>query len=275
MRIQVEETNRVGQAIDLRGTSIRATHLVAAIRDPADGLVIAPQPTPVSDHLEPIRPGMEFDCRVALAAAGRSNGLESPHSTAIARLERRIESIDPETPDLRAARRRAAEAGEDVAALEEQVARTSGRVNARQEAELPVEELEEQLAALTRELTEAETEAIAAREALSRAEAEATSARDDRADRLSLVDRRENRRRAAREWFLDVLADPFERALRGLPVGAEPAPPSDYTGPSHEAALAIARIADLMAPVVLVDGPFETPVTARAGLDAPVILARV
>lgn len=275
MRIQVGETDRVGQAIDLRETPIRATRLVAAIRDPAEELVIAPKPTPVYDHLGPIRSGMEFDCRVALAAAGRSLGLESPHSTAIARLDHRIESIDPETPDLRAARRRVAEAGTDVAALEEEVARTSGRVNARREADLPVEELEERLAALTRELTEAETEAIAAREALAQAESEAAAARDARADRLSLVDRRENHRRAAREWFLETLAGPFERALRGLPIEAEPAPPSDYAGPSHEAALAVARIAALGAPVVLVDGPFETAVTARAALDAPVILTRV
>ena len=275
MRVQVGEDRRVGQALDLRASQISGTRLAAAIREPTDDLVVAPEPTTVQDELALIRPGMAFDCRVALAAAGRSRGLTAPQSEAITRLDRRIDEIDPETPDLRAARRRAAEAGQDVTALEEQVARTSGRLNARREADLPTAALEDRLAELTRELTEAETEAIAAREALSRAESQAATARDARAKRLSLVDRRENRRRAAREWFLDALADPFVRALRSLPIESEPARPTDFSGPSHEAALATTRIADLAGPVVLVDSHFETAVTARGSLDVPVILARV
>lgn len=275
MRVQVGETERLGQALDLRGTEVSATQIADAVRDPAEDMVTASEPGSLHDHIGLIRPGMDFDCRVALAAAGRSLGLEAPQSGAIAQLERQIEAIDPETPDLRAARRQAAEAGQDVAALEEHVARTSGRLNARQEAGLSTEDLEDRLTELTRELTEAETDAIAAREALARAERQAAAARDARAKRLSLVDRRENRRREAREWFLDVLVAPFKRALRGLPTGTEPVAPAEYAGPNQEAALVIARIAALGAPVVLAESPFETAIAARGALNVPVILARV
>lgn len=275
MRVRVDETELVGQALDLRSCDVRAERLVAAVCDPGADRVVAPPPNPPHQQVGLIRPGMQFDCGSALVDAGRSIGLESPQSAEIARLDREIAAIEPEAPDLRAARQRAAEAGADVAALKEAVARTSGRLNARRDAGLPIAEVKQELAERTRELTEAETEAIAAEEALSRAESRAEAARDERAKRLSLVDRRENRRRDARQWFRSVLADRFERALGSLPVEAEPARPSEFDGPDHEAALAIARIADLSAPIVIADGSFETAVSARGALDAPVLLASV
>lgn len=275
MRIRAGETERVGQAVDLRSHDVPSGRLVAAVRDPAADLVVAPPPDPPHRQVGCIRPGMQLDCGGALVDAGRSIGLESPQAAEIARLDREIAAIEPESPNLRAARQRAAEAGADVTALKEAVARISGRLNARRDAGLTTAEVEQELAARTRELTEAETEAIAAEETLSRAEARAETARDERERRLSLVDSRENRRREARQWFRKALRTPFERALRSLPVSAEPARPSEFGGPAHEAALAIARIAGLSAPVVLVDGPFETAVEARGALDCPVLLARV
>ncbi|MDZ7849998.1 MAG: hypothetical protein U5K70_04015 [Halodesulfurarchaeum sp.] len=275
MRIRVGETELVGQAVDLRSYDVRPGRLVAAVRDSAADLVVAPSPDPIHRHVGLIRPGMQFDCGGALADAGRSIGLESPQAAEIARLDREIAAIEPASPDLRAARQRAAEAGADLAALKEAVARISGRLNARRDAGLPTAEVEQELDARTRELTEAETAAIAAEEALSRAEARAETARDERERRLSLVDSRENRRREARQWFRNALGASFERSLRSLPVSTEPARPSGFAGPAREAALAIARIAGLSAPVVLADGPFETAVQARGALDCPVVLARV
>lgn len=275
MKLRWGESELVGQALDLRTHGLDAERLVAAVREPAADLLVAPSPNPLHREVGLIRPGMQFDCGGALADAGRSIGLESPQATEIARLDREIAAIEPEAPDLRAVRQRAAEAGADVAALKEEVARTSGRLNARRDAGLPTAQVKQELATRTRELTEAETEAIAAEEALSRAEAQAEAARDARARRLSLVDRRENRRREARQWFRNALGHSFERALRSLPVAAEPARPSDYPGSAHEAALAIARIADFSAPVVLANSPFETAVEARGALDGPVILASV
>lgn len=275
MRIRVGESELVGQALDLRAHDVSATQLVSAVREPATDRVAAPPAGELHNSVGIIRPGMQFDCGGALAAAGRSIGLESPQAAEIARLDREIAAIEPESPDLRAARRRAAEAGADVAALKETVARISGRLNARRDAGLPTAEVKQELAERTRELTEAETEAIAAEEALPRAEARAETARDERARRLSLVDRRENRRREARQWFRNALAPAFERALASLPVPTEPTSPAAFAGPAHVAALAIARIAPLTAPVVLVDGPFERAIEARAALDGPVLLASV
>lgn len=275
MRVELAGIDQVGQAIDLSEVGVAADRIAAAIRDPNEPAITAAPPGPIHDHVGVIRSGMVLEVGPAVAAAGRSIGLESPQDEAIARLDREIEAIDPAYPDLRAARRRVAEAGADQASLEAAVERTSGRLNARREADLPTADLEERLRDLTRQLTEAETEAIAAREALATAERRAESARDARAERLSLVDRRENRRREARQWFLDVLGERFERALCALPVDVEPAPPRDFDGSNRDAALAIARIADPATPLVVVEAPFQTAVQARASLGAPVLLTSV
>ncbi|MFB6110593.1 MAG: hypothetical protein ABEJ60_06950 [Halodesulfurarchaeum sp.] len=275
MRVRVGDEVHVGQALDLRTAEIGPDRLQRAIADPGAELVTATRPTPLHEHVGRIESGMALDCRMALVAAGRSIGLEAPQAAAIPALDRRIAAIDPATPDLRAARRRVAEVGEEVARLEEQVARTSGRLNARREAGLRTDAVRSRLEELTRELTAMETSRIAAREALELAETRAAAARDARVERLSLVDRRENRWREVRAWFVEALAEPFERALLSLPVDATPVGPGAFDGDPHEAALAIARIGAPSAPLILVESPFETPVRARAALDAPVILARV
>lgn len=272
MRVRLGGADRVGQALDLREAAVSAKRLHRAITDPQAELVASAPPGPLHEHVGLLRPGMELDRRAALVAAARSIGLEPPQAETIAALDRQIAAIDPETPDLRAARRRVAEAGADVARLEEQVARTSGRLNARQEADLPTDAVSDRLEELTRELTAAETSQIAAQEALERAEARAAAARDARAERLSLVDRRENRRRAARAWLAEAVAESVERAARALPTRTDPAAAD---GDPHAAALAVARVGTVSAPIVLVDSPFETALQARAALDAPVILARV
>lgn len=275
MRISGRGLDRVGGAIDLRGSGLAAADLDAAIGDPGNDLVSGAMPGPFHDYVGVIRPEMALDRRGALAAAGRTRGLSAPQAAAIERLDEEIAAIDPDAPDLQVARRRVADAGADLEALREQVERTSGRLAERRDAGRPTDDLEDRLADLTRELTEAETEAIAAREALSAAEAAAAEARDAREQRLSLVDRRENRRREARQWFVDELAGPFERAVRALPIDAEPGAPDSFDGTDRDAALAIARIASVDAPIVVADAPFETAIAARAALDAPVVLTRV
>lgn len=273
MKVSVAGVEREGQAVDLRGTDVGPETLAAAIADPDDGRVQAPPPGALHERVGTIRPGMDLALRCAIAAAGRSRGLRAPQAATIERLNREIAAIDPEIPDLRAARRRVAQAGEDLASLEATVDRLSGRLAERRDAGRPTAELEERLADRTRELTEAETEAIAAREALERAEERARAARDARERRLTLVDRRENRRREARSWFMDRLAEPFRRAIAALPVAVEPTSPAAYDGDPSAAALAVARIGDPAAPIVLAESPFETAVAARGALAAPVILA--
>ena len=273
MKVRVGPVEREGQAVDLREAAVDPGTLAAAIADPGDRRVQAPPPGPLHERVGTIRPGMSLSLRCALTAAGRSRGMRAPQAPAIERLNREIAAIEPEHPDLRGARRRAAETGEELAGLEAQVERLSGRLAERRDAGAATADLEARLADLTRELTEAETEAIAAREALERAEERAEAARDAQERRLSLVDRRENRRREARSWFVDRLAGRFHRALAALPVDAEPVAPAAFDGDPIAAALAAARIGAPAAPIVLVDSPFETAVAARAALGAPVILA--
>jgi hypothetical protein len=275
MRIGGPDEDRHGPAIDLRDRELSAEAVAAAIAEPEHDQVTCAPPEPIHEFVGVIQRDMSLDRRCALAAAGRSRGLRAPQADAIERLNDRIAEIDPDSPDLRAARRRVAETGSELEALRERVERTSGRLAERRATDRPTAELEERLADLTRELTEVETEAIAAREALSAAQAAAAEARDAREERLTLVDRRENRRREARRWFCEALAASFERALTALPIDTTPAAPDSFDGPDRHAGLAIVRLARLSAPVVLVDPPFQTAVAARAALDAPVILTRV
>lgn len=285
MRLHLAERTLVGTALDLgdvdtlavgsygdvSGPQEVAARLEAAIEDPADPLLDCAPPSSVHRQVGVVREGMSFDRRRTLLDAARSIGLEPPQAEAIADLEARIEAISPEDPDLRATRKRAAEAAASVDALRERVARLSGRLEAAREADRESEELEAALTEATRELTEAETAAAAARQALEAAEERA--ARGRRAERLSLVDRRENRRREARDWLVDAAERRLETALASLPIsmpggGVRTLP----DGASPRVTLGILRVARVRAPVVLVDSPFECPLRARAALAAPVIL---
>lgn len=275
MILQLGETVRRGQALDCRATPVEARRLGRAVRDETDSLLVAAPPGPVHDHVGVLQPEMDLDRQAALVAAARSLGFVPPQREAIRSLDAEIEAIEPDSVDLAAHRRRVAETGQNLRSLREAVARTSGRLAERRAADRPADDLESELASLTRELSEAETAAIAAREALEQAQRRAGAERDERARRLSLVDRRENRRREARRWLRERIAEAFERAVQALPVADDPAPPAAFDGPDFVAGLAIARIADVDAPIVIAEGPFETAISARAALDAPVVLARV
>jgi hypothetical protein len=271
MRIRVDGEWRVGTALDLREDGVAATELAERIRDLDADEVVCPPPGTVHDHVGVVRAGMAFDLRDAAVAAGRSLGLCPPQAEAIEALDRQIAAISPPEPDLRAARKRAAEASEAVEALRERVARVSGRLSEARDAGRATDELEAELNETTRELSEAETEAAAARQALEAAERRA--AREERAERLSLRDQRENRRRDARSWLVEQMEPALERAIASLPVdGVAFEGVCEFAGPARVAALAVVRVARLAAPVILADSPFETAVRARAALDAPVVL---
>lgn len=271
MRIRVDGEWRVGSAVDLREDGVDPMGLAERIRDPGADAVVCPPPGDVHDHVGVLRAGMAFDLRDAAVAAGRSLGLCPPQAEAIERLDRRIAAISPPDPDLRAARKRAAEASEAVEALRERVARISGRLSEARDAGRATTELESELSDATRELSEAETDAAAARQALVAAEGRA--AREQRTERLSLRDRRENRRREARSWLVERVEPALQRAVASLPVDVSAFDGvREYAGPARVAAMAVARVARLAAPVVLADSPFETAVRARAALDAPVVL---
>lgn len=263
------ETHR-GQAIDLRDRRVDPAALVRAIRDHHDAVVQTAPPGPVHDHVGWLHPGMDCAPRACLAAAARSRGRTTRHDDRIAALATDVAAIDVDPVALEPYRRDVATAGEDVASLRERVATLRGRVQADRDAGRDATAVERDLRETVAALSEAETEELAAEQALAAAEDAARRARDARERRLSLVDRRDNLRRRARDRLVAAALPRFRSALRSLPFAdADPLEPFD--APPLHGALAVARIARVRAPLV-VAAPFPTATAARAALDAPVVL---
>ncbi|MFB6133240.1 MAG: hypothetical protein ABEJ44_07560 [Halanaeroarchaeum sp.] len=273
MRVRLEESVEAGRAIDLRDRDVDPTELLAAVRSPDESLVAAPRPGRIHAFVGRIEPNMTISLRGAVATAARSRGEMAPHDDAIAGLDRRIADIDVEPVDVVSPRRRVAAAGTNVASLREEVARLRGRLEADGDAGRPTDRTRSDLRAAIAELAEAETERHAAEQSLRATEAEARAMRDRRERRLTLVDERDNLARRGRSALAEREYPRFRRALAALPVEAAAGEaPEEFVGESVAAALAVARIATVRAPVVLVDGPFSAAIAARAALDAPVLL---
>lgn len=240
--------------------------------------VACPEPRPVHEHVGLVSPSASVAVRTALAAAARSRGLTVPQDDELRTLRDRLASIDdPERSDLTDARRRLAGTASSVERLRERVATLRGRVQAGRDAGRDVSDLERELANATRRLSEQETERAAAREALEGARRRARDSRDARDRRRRLEDRIGNVERAARAHLVDAVRGEFVAAVAALPNGdtvtdvgedSDPFATDDVT-----AALAVARVADLGAPLVLACDRFASPARAVAWLDAPVIRA--
>ncbi|ELZ73924.1 hypothetical protein C457_01535 [Haloferax prahovense DSM 18310] len=311
MRLRLPDgTVHEGPAIDLADGpfDVGADEVVAAIRgddgddgDDATGAlrIDCPPPGPGYDRLGRIPVSKPTPSRGwLLAAVGRSRGLRSPVADDLGRLEAKLaerrddgvegeadehESIDTSAAALREARRRVAAAGEDESRLRERVATLRGRVNAHRDAgdDEATETAQSELVEVATELSEVETERVAAEQRLSALERAARTERDSREARLKLEDAVENRRREARAYFAAELGDAFEAALRSLvatpPLMAtaeSPASVADLESDPVARALAAVRLADLSAPVVISCGRFSDAEAAANWLDAPVIRCR-
>jgi len=273
MRVAVGGREASGRGVDLRDAAVDADTLVAAVRDPADDRVRCPDPGPAHEHVGLVGPDTTLSLRAALAAAARSRGASAPQDADAATAAAELDALDAPAVDLAAARERAADAGESVDALREEVARLRGQVEARREVGADAGAAEAALADAARRLSEAETERVAAEQALERARLAAREARDERERALELADRRDNRRREARAHLARETYDAFRTALDAVPGEASPGErPTAYAGDDVTAALAVARVAALDAPVVLGCGRFDDPVEAAETLDAPVLL---
>ncbi|MFC7167322.1 hypothetical protein [Halospeciosus flavus] len=260
------------RTVDLRGRAESAgpDSLLAAVRVPSDDCVRCPRPGPVHDHVGHLHDEVAVALRPALAAAARSRGVDAPQDEELGDLAERDPNQAP-PPDPTAARRRVAEATADVDALRERADRLGGRVEARRALDADTDAVERQYRTVARELAAAETERVAAEQALSREQAAVSRARDDRQASLVAADRRRNLERTARDYLVATVADAFERALRVVPGGV-PATPDEYDGPPLPAALAVARVARIRAPLVVEAASFARPSRAAACLDAPVLL---
>lgn len=275
MRVELAGAVRTGRVVDLRDTSadFDASAVVGAIRGddrragdgPARPLAIdCPVPGPAHEHVGAIRAGMGLSLRPALADAARTRGHTPPQAEELAAVRDRLSALDPPEIDLRSARRRVAETSDDAEERRERVAALRGRVQALRDAGDESGPAEAELASATRELSEVETERIAAEQALSRARNRATENRERRRERLRLADRADNLRRDAREELARAVRPAFEDARQAVPTDAE-SPVST--------ALAVARVADLDAPVVVGSGvdAFEDGERLSAWFDAPVV----
>ncbi|WP_135854859.1 DUF7856 family protein [Halorussus salinus] len=266
MRVRVADETRTGNVIDLRSYDLEITAVAEAIRDENTDSPVAidcPPPGPAHAHVGAIRAGMAWSLRPALAAAARSRGHAPPQADALAEVRDLLDDLDAPAIDLRDARRRVAETTDAAEELREEVATLRGRVRALREADADPTDAEADLAETTRLLSEAETERIAAEQTLARAREQARADRERRRERLRLEDRAANLRRSARKSLADDVREAFEEAREKLPVDAEP---------PVSAALAVARVAALDAPVVVGTVESFDRVDALAEwVDAPVV----
>jgi hypothetical protein len=276
-----------GRAVDLRegsgpGSRFDPSAVAAAVRsgneageenDEGIGSVVVdcPAPRAVHEHVGVVESGMGLRARTALAAAARSRGLSAPQDDELASVRADLADVEVPETDAVAARERLAGTESAVVAARERVAELRGRVQAAREAGRETAELRDELAAAARELSERETERAAAREACDRAERRAREARDARERRRRLEDRAANLERDARAHLVDACRPEYARALAAVPGRAPSADGDPFDADPVPAALAVARVARLRAPVVLAVDRFESARAAADWLDAPVI----
>lgn len=265
MKLETANASRHGPAIDARTLDVTPERLRDAIESPTDDLVSCPPPAPVHAHVGLLAPTTTCRRRTALAAAARSRGLTSDRDADRRDVREELAAIEVPAADVPGAVARLAEAAAEVDALRDRVARLGGIVAAR-EGSADVESARADLRSAAADLAAAETTREAAHQTLERERTRQRAANDARERRLHLRDRLENHRREARRDLAARIAPALERAHDSLPRGST----ADETAGF---ALAVARIAALRAPVIVVDGPFRTAMQARACLDAPVVLA--
>jgi chromosome segregation ATPase len=273
MHVQIDDRRREGRAIDLTGTDVSAAAVVRAIGGATERVRIdCPSPSGAHGHVARLPPET-FDRRAALAAAARALGHTSSSRSALETARSELAELSPPSVDVEAARRRVAEAGTAEERMRERIAELRGRLQARRETDADTTAVEAQLDEAVRRLSEAETERIAAEQALGRAEEAARTARDRRDRRLELEDRVANLEREVRRELAGAVWEQFRTALRAVPGDATAGTtPGTYEGDRLTAALAVARVAPLHAPVV-VDGcdRFDGAESVASTLDAPVI----
>jgi len=269
VRVRLGDVERFGRAVDLTGRGVDPETALRAVRDPADDRVVCPAPGPAHERVGMVD-GSSVPPLATLAAVARSLGERASVDGRLAERRAELERTPAPTPEVAPARERVAEARGRVEERRERVATLQGRLQAAREVGESAAErdAEERLADAVRELSEAETERLAAAEALERARNEAREARDARERRLELQDHIDNLEREARAELARRVRPRADAAAVATPGSR--ATRFDAADPVT-ARLAAARVADLRAPVVLVRRRFDGAKAAAAWLDAPVL----
>jgi chromosome segregation ATPase len=270
----VDDTTWRGRAVTLRA-GVDPAAVARAVRqgEATDGdttiRVRARRPNAVHERVGCVRPEMGLRIRTALAEAARVRGCRTHLDSEIRACRDRL--ADRERPDVQTAdeRERLATARGKTDRLREEVAEMRGRLTARREAEGAGEAAAEQFRDAARELSEAETTAAATRQRLARQRREARTARDHLEQRFALEDELANLRRDARRRLVAQVRPAYESAVAAVP--GSPADPDPFDVDPVTGALAVARVADFDAPVVLDCDRFEDAGAASAWLGAPVI----
>ncbi len=270
MRIERDGSVWRGRAINLSGVvprfdGARIVHAMAGGKE--SGLRVAcGDPGDLHEHVGRIASGMTLRRHTALAAAARSRGWSAPQDEEHDRIQDRIGELSVSGVDTATARKRLAETADELDRQRERVARLQGQVKALRDR--PGQQAGEAYGALERamrELSELATERAAAEQALERARDRQRQLHDRHDERLALEDRAANLARAARRHLCDRLRNEFERAVESVP-GALGLPDDPVT-----VALAVVRLGELSAPVVLECDRFDTVRAATDWLNAPVI----
>jgi chromosome segregation ATPase len=152
----------------------------------------------------------------------------------------------------------------------ERVAHTRGRLQERRENGGETDQLQAELDDALRELTEAETDAIAATQRYDSARQRLRERRERRERQFRLEDEIANLERRARSHLVDQLHDEYRATLASMEddtdLSADLFDVDPVTG-----ALAVVRLGDLSAPVVLAVDRFDSTEDASDWLDAPVV----
>lgn len=273
--VEIDGTRHVGPAIDLRPFDLSPRTVRDAVCDGTAGplTVEAPPVGPVYEYVGALIPQKTYPTQAALAAAARARGYRSRHADTLADLAAEIDRLAAagtgETAD--AAKQTVAET--DAESLRERLDTLRGRIEEQRQTGTADHALVDEYRELATTLSERKLETRAAEQAYERTQTVNARRRDQLERRLRLQDRYHNLERRARRELAAQLETQFHRALASVP-GSSPDPtaldtelPTDVT-----AALAVARVAPINAPVVVACGRFETAVAARAALQTPVVL---
>lgn len=302
MRVATDDWSLSGEAVDCREHGVPADAVAAAIAcgpldasatngtavttptdaadvtsGTADVRVTCPPPGAVFEHVGVVRSDASVDVRSALVAAARSRDVAVEERAALASARAELAAVEVPSVDVAAARERVATAREAEAAVHADVAAARGMVAAREELDADVDAGRERLRTAVATASERETERVAAEQALSRARERAREARDARSRRLELEDRVGRLERDVRGALVDAVWDAFADAVDAVPGDATAGDVGESAGAYEDddvtAALAVARIANPAAPMVLAADRFVDAECARETLDASVILA--
>lgn len=275
MICRVGATLHCGRVVSVE-QPVRPETVATAIREGAahgeqSVAVWARTPHRVHERVGCLHPDVNLRVRTALAVAARARGLRTVYDRRLREARVSLAQFDPESVELDETRRALAATRSDVEGLRERVATVRGRLQAREAEDLATEQTREQLRDRARELSEAETTAAAHRQTLDRKRRQARQIRDQLERRLELEDAVANLHRQARARLVERVRGAYTSVLLDVPGGPARVPEDPFAVDSLSAGLAIARIADFDAPVVLAGDRFESPRAASRWLRAPVV----